>query len=60
MGIAGQHTDTETVLVTKDILLRIKAQILGLTAQDYTTDQAPGRKEQYTGRTEVICRRGIF
>ena len=60
MGIAGQHTDTETVLVTKDILLRIKAQILGLTAQDYTTDQAPGRKEQYTGRTEVFAEEAYF
>lgn len=39
----------ETILVTKDLMLRLKANILGIKAEDYTTDQAP--KKQYTGRT---------
>ena len=38
------------VLVTKNILLRIKAQILGLPAEDFTSEQAPVSADQYTGR----------
>lgn len=41
------------ILVTKDILLRIKAQIVGVTAQDYLTEQVSRRSSQYTGRLEV-------
>ena len=45
----------EVVLVTKDILLRIKAQIIGIRAEDFTTEQVSGREEQYTGRIEVFA-----
>lgn len=60
IGIAGDHPDIETILVTKDILLRIKAQLLGIVAQDYTTDQAPSGKEKYTGRIEVFAEEEFF
>lgn len=40
------------ILVSKDILLRIKAQILGLTAEDFSTEQVSSKEEQYKGRTE--------
>ena len=40
------------ILVTKDILLRMKAQILGIEAQDYMAEQVPAEHEQYTGRLE--------
>lgn len=43
----------DVVLVTKDILLRIKAQIIGVKAEDFTAEQAPERSDQYQGRTEV-------
>lgn len=43
----------EVILVTKDILLRIKAQIIGIRAEDFTTEQVSDRDEQYTGRIEV-------
>lgn len=42
------------ILVTKDILLRIKAQIVGITAQDYTTEQVARKSSQYTGRASVF------
>ena len=41
------------ILVTKDILVRIKAQMMGIEAEDFTTEQAPVSEEQYTGRYEV-------
>ncbi len=42
------------ILVTKDILLRIKAQIIGIRAEDFATEQVSGREEQYTGREEAF------
>ena len=40
-------------LVTRDIVARIKAQMMGIPAEDFTTDQAPAPVEQYTGRAAV-------
>ncbi|MDW2797875.1 PhoH family protein [Clostridium boliviensis] len=45
----------EVILVTKDILLRVKAQIIGIRAEDFTTEQVSGREAQYTGRIEVFA-----
>lgn len=44
----------DIVLVTKDILLRIKAQIIGVKAEDFTAEQVSERSDQYPGRTEVF------
>ena len=44
----------QATLVTKNILLRIKAQMLGLAAEDFTREQVPVSQEQYTGRGEVF------
>lgn len=44
----------QATLVTKNILLRIKAQMLGLAAEDFTSEQVPVSQEQYTGRCEVF------
>jgi len=41
------------VLVTKDIVVRLKAQMLGIVAEDFTTEQSPKFAEQYTGRLDV-------
>ncbi len=41
------------VLVTMDIVVRIKAQMMGIPAEDFTTDQAEEKALQYTGRAEV-------
>lgn len=50
----------DVVLVTKDILLRIKAQIIGVKAEDFTTEQVPEREEQYSGRAEVYVPEDSF
>lgn len=43
------------VLITKDIIVRLKAQMLKISAEDFTTEQAPEYEEQYTGRTDVYA-----
>lgn len=45
----GDHV----VLVSKDIIVRLKAQMIGLAAEDFTTEQSPKLDEQYTGRASV-------
>lgn len=50
----GLHENKEKVfLITKDIFVRIKADILGITAQDFFAEQAPVYDEQYRGRLDV-------
>ncbi len=49
----GLAENQPVVLVTKDILLRIKAQMIGIRAEDFTAEQVSGREEQYTGRGQV-------
>ena len=51
---ALRASQSRVVLVTKNILLRIKAQILGLPAEDFTSEQAPVSADQYTGRCQVF------
>lgn len=50
-----QKQGTTTILVTNDIVLRIKAQMLGLKAEGFTTDQVPQTDEQYRGRREAYA-----
>ncbi len=45
--------DAPVVLVTKDIIVRLKAQMLCIQAEDFTTEQSPRLEEQYTGRMDV-------
>lgn len=56
-GLEDQNPE-QVVLVTKDILLRIKAQIIGIRAEDFTTEQV--EEDQYTGRTEVYAPEDLF
>lgn len=46
--------DEQIILVTKDLVLRLKAQILGIKAEDFTTEQISEDDAQYTGRCEVF------
>ncbi len=41
------------ILVTKDIIVRLKAQMMGVPAEDFTTEQSPEFQSQYTGRMDV-------
>ena len=50
---AASGQEQAVVLVTKDILLRIKAQMIGIRAEDFAAEQVSGREEQYTGRAEA-------
>lgn len=50
----------QVILVTKDILMRIKAQLLGIKAQDFTTEQVVSHGEQYSGRIRVYAPEEIF
>lgn len=65
LGLASEASDEDgnppqVILVTKDILLRIKAQIIGIRAEDFTTEQVSGHDEQYTGRAEVYTSEDHF
>ncbi len=39
LEVAQQHPDIKTILVSKDINVRIKARALGILAEDYITDK---------------------
>jgi PhoH-like ATPase len=53
VGIKQEHPDMKVVLVTKDINMRVKAEALGLLAEDYKADQIVDPAEMYTGHTEI-------
>jgi PhoH-like ATPase len=46
--VKEQSADTETILVSKDVCLRIKAEVCGVTSQDYETDKIK-TDELYSG-----------
>lgn len=47
----GLHEKGENVfLISKDVFARIKADVLGITAQDFFNEQAPVYDDQYKGR----------
>lgn len=48
-----QDQGENVFLVTKDIFERIKADIIGVVAQDFFAEQSPTADEQYKGRIEV-------
>ncbi len=50
----------QVILVTKDILMRIKAQILGVKSEDFTTEQVADEGEQYSGRISVYAPEDAF
>ena len=53
MRLADTAKDSQVILVTKDIVLRLKAQILGMKAEDFERERVSDDDAQYTGRTEV-------
>ena len=52
-GLQEQNPEEQVVLVTKDLVLRIKADILGVQAEDFTTEQVSPDDALYTGRAEA-------
>ena len=49
-GLKKAEGKKPVVLVTKDLVLRLKAQILGIEAQDFSTEQVIEEEGQYSGR----------
>lgn len=49
-----KQAEEQIILVTKDLVLRIKAQMLGIKAEDFSTEQISEDDAQYTGRCEVF------
>jgi PhoH-like ATPase len=52
LSIQAEQKSCPTILVTKDINLRLKADVYGLAAEDYETDQV-NLKDLYTGMFEL-------
>jgi len=48
--LSKDKTDTQIVLVTKDVNLRMKAKAVGLLAQDYTSDHVRDINTLYAGK----------
>lgn len=49
-----QSTDPrDVVLVSKDVLVRIKADVLGVPTQDYLTDRSAGPGDLYSGYSHI-------
>ena len=51
-ALKDQHESV--ILVTKDILLRVKAHLIGVEAEDFVTEQVVQGEAQYTGRAECF------
>lgn len=54
VGIKLESPEKKVILVTKDINMRVKAEALGLLAEDYKADQIVEPSEMYTGHAEVM------
>lgn len=52
-GLSDEEKNTQVILISKDIVLRLKAQILGIKAEDFEREQISDDDAQYTGRTEA-------
>lgn len=52
-GLKEDKKNKHVYLVTKDLVLRLKAQIIGVIAEDYTTEQIQADDADYTGRSEA-------
>ena len=53
LAVRKREPGTPTILVTKDINLRLKADVYGLPAEDYETDRV-NLKDLYTGMFDLV------
>lgn len=49
LTLEKQHPESQVILVSKDVNMRLKAKSLGLNAQDYYTDKIQDIEKLYTG-----------
>ena len=52
-GLNEQTPEQLVTLVTKDLVMRLKADMIGVQAEDFTTEEVSPDDALYTGRTEV-------
>lgn len=55
-----KETPRPVILVSKDVLVRIKADVLGLTAQDYLTDRIVAENRQYLGYSTLYVHPSVI
>ncbi|WP_455720092.1 PhoH family protein [Agathobacter sp.] len=53
-GLTETMPDSHVILISKDIVLRLKAQIIGVKAEDFEREQISDEDAKYIGRTEVF------
>ena len=53
LRIQAEERHRKVIVVSKDVNLRLKAQSLGLLAEDYTTGKVQNLNELYSGKTVV-------
>lgn len=58
--LSARKEGQRTVLVSNDIALRVKANLIGIQAEEYQTDQAERLQLQYKGRTELYTDTASF
>jgi PhoH-like ATPase len=59
-GLMEVNNRKRVILVSQDAIMRIKADIIKVKAQDYQTEQVSTLKEQYTGRKEVFVDKKVL
>lgn len=52
-GLKEQAPEQLVTLVTKDLIMRLKADMIGVQAEDFTTEEVSPDDALYTGRAEV-------
>jgi len=52
--------EKRTILVSKDVLVRIKADVLGLKAQDYLSDRIAEASDFYAGYTTLLVHPAVI
>ncbi|MCR4674000.1 MAG: PhoH family protein [Lachnospiraceae bacterium] len=53
-GLRDSYKRKQVILVSKDIVLRLKAELIGVKAEDFETEQISDDNARYTGRAEVF------
>ena len=56
-GLMESNNRKKVILVSQDAIMRIKADIIHVKAQDFQTEQVSSLKEQYTGRKEIFVKK---
>ncbi len=60
LGIKSESPERKVVIVTKDINMRVKAEALGLSAEDYRHDQIVELSEMYSGHRELVTSEDVL